>query len=51
MANATFTSYTSPFSTGKGKENLESRINLLTQMETPFYKSIGRGTTSTKRIS
>lgn len=44
---ATFTSYTSPFSTGKGKENLEARINLLSQMETPFYSSIGRGTTRT----
>ena len=44
---ATFTSYTSPFSTGKGKENLESRINLLSQMETPFYSSIGRGSTTT----
>ena len=42
-----FTSYTSPFSTGKTKENLEARINLLTQMETPFYSAIGRGTTST----
>ena len=44
---ATFTSYTSPFSTGKGKENLEARINLLSQMETPFYSSVGRGTTMT----
>ena len=44
---ATFTSYTSPFSTGKTKENLESRINLLSQMETPFYSSIGRGSTTT----
>ena len=42
-----FTSYTSPFSTGKTKENLEARINLLSQLETPFYSSIGRGTTST----
>ena len=43
----TFTSYTSPFSDGKGKENLEARINLLSQMETPFYSSIGRGSTTT----
>ena len=43
---ATFTSYTSPFATGKTKENLESRINLLSQMETPFYSSIGRGSTT-----
>ena len=44
---ATFTSYTSPFHTGKGKENLEARINLLSQTETPFYSSVGRGTTTT----
>lgn len=44
---ATFTSYTSPFPTGKQKENLEARINLLSQMETPFYSGIGRGTTMT----
>ena len=44
-----FTSYVSPFATGKQKENLESRINLLSQMETPFYSGIGRGTTMTPR--
>ena len=44
-----FTSYTSPQETGKTKENLEARINLLSQMETPFYSMIGRGTTQSTR--
>ena len=45
---AVFTSYTSPFSTGETKENLDSKLNLLAQMETPVYSSIGRGTTTTR---
>ena len=45
---ATFNSYVSPFHTGKTKENLEARINLLSQMETPFYSTIGRGTTTSR---
>ena len=44
-----FTSYTSPQESGKTKENLEARINLLSQMETPFYSMIGRGTTQSTR--
>ena len=44
----TFTSYTSPFATGETKENLDSKLNLLVQMETPVYSSIGRGTTSSR---
>ncbi len=44
----TFTSYTSPFSTGETKENLDSKLNLLVQMETPVYSAIGRGTTSSR---
>ncbi len=43
-----FTSYTSPFATGETKENLDSKLNLLVQMETPVYSSIGRGTTSSR---
>ena len=45
---AVFTSYTSPFSTGETKENLDSKLNLLAQMETPVYSSIGRGTTNSR---
>ena len=45
-----FTAYTSPFATGKEKENLEAHINLLSQMETPFYSSLGRGTTQSSRL-
>ena len=43
-----FTSYASPFATGETKENLDSKLNLLAQMETPVYSSIGRGTTSSR---
>lgn len=43
-----FTSYISPFSTGETKENLDSKLNLLVQMERPVYASIGRGTTNTR---
>ena len=45
---AQFTSYTSPFHTGETKENLDSKLNLLAQMETPVYSSVGRGTTSSR---
>ena len=43
-----FNTYTSPFSTGTTRENFESRVNLLSQMEVPFYSSIGRGTTTSR---
>ena len=43
-----FTSYTSPPVTGATKENLDPKLNLLAQMETPFYDSIGRGATSSR---
>ena len=43
-----FTSYTSPPQTGATKENLDPKLNLLAQMETPFYDSIGRGTTQSR---
>ena len=43
-----FTSYISPFATGETKENLDSKLNLLAQMETPVYSAIGRGTTNSR---
>ena len=45
---AQFTSYQSPFPTGETMENLDSRLNLLAQMEVPVYSSVGRGTTDTR---
>lgn len=45
---ASFQSYLSPFSTGSTKENLDNKLSLLAQMETPLYDSIGRGTTSSR---
>ena len=45
---AQFTSYVTPFPTGETKENLDSKLNLLVQMETPVYSSIGRGTTMSR---
>ena len=41
-----FESYTSPVATGATKEDLDPKLNLLAQMETPIYSSIGRGTTT-----
>ena len=43
-----FTSYQSPFPTGETLENLDSKLNLLAQMETPVYSSIGRGATNSR---
>ena len=40
----TFESYDAPIGTGATKEDLDPKLNLLAQMETPFYSSIGRGT-------
>ena len=45
---AVFESYTSPKATGATKEDLDPKLNLLAQMETPFYSSIGRGTTTNR---
>ncbi len=45
---ATFESYTSPKATGATKEDLDPKLNLLAQMETPVYSSIGRGTTTNR---
>lgn len=41
-----FESYTSPVATGATKEDLDPKLNLLAQMETPIYSAIGRGTTT-----
>lgn len=43
-----FTSYQSPFPTGETMENLDSRLNLLAQMEVPVYSSVGRGATDSR---
>ena len=43
-----FESYVSPKATGATKEDLDPKLNLLAQMETPFYSSIGRGTTTNR---
>ena len=45
---AVFESYTSPKATGATKEDLDPKLNLLAQMDTPFYSSIGRGTTTNR---
>lgn len=45
---AVFESYTSPKATGATKEDLDPKLNLLAQMETPVYSSIGRGTTTNR---